>query len=144
MDAEGKRPGLAVSVMAVAASGGMWYLAGSVHHVFALAWLAPVPLLVLLPDLSLPQGALAAYAMARTAAQGLLTVSDGAGRVVAQRSSADASNVELVSPVALGPGPYLLRRGGDGFAWLCVAFFVLLPVARWRGFSVPRNHRPRG
>lgn len=48
-------------VVAVLTSAGMWYASSGIYHVWPLAWLAPVPLLILLPDLPWPRAALAAF-----------------------------------------------------------------------------------
>ncbi len=40
----------------------MWFLSTGVNHVWPLAWLAPLPLLVVLPDLRAGRAALAAFA----------------------------------------------------------------------------------
>jgi len=49
-------------VVAVLISGGMWYASSGIYHVWPLAWLAPVPLLIVLPELPAPRAALAAFA----------------------------------------------------------------------------------
>jgi len=61
------------------------------------------------------------YALARTAAEGLLTVSDDSGRILAERSSGTAPEVLLTAVVPVGRGGTFYSRTGDWFAWLCVA-----------------------
>jgi len=49
------------AVLAVLFSGAMWYGSAGINHVWPLAWLAPVPLLIVLPELKGPRAALAAF-----------------------------------------------------------------------------------
>ena len=60
------------------------------------------------------------YALARTAAEGLLTVSDDRGRILAERASGAAPEVLLTADVPVGHGGTLYSRTGDWFPWLCV------------------------
>ena len=55
-----RRVPLLVTSLAVLLSGAMWFASVGVHHVWPLAWLAPLPLLVVLPDLQSGRAALAA------------------------------------------------------------------------------------
>jgi apolipoprotein N-acyltransferase len=82
--------------------------------------------------------------MLRAAREGLLTISDGYGRVVAEKASAPMPGVTLLgkvpSPVA---GETLYTRTGDLFGWLCTAAAVLMLVLgyRRRGVNPPRTPR---
>jgi apolipoprotein N-acyltransferase len=58
------------------------------------------------------------FTVVRTAQQGLLTISDAYGRVVAQRTSYSAPEVTLVRAVQTGPGTTLYAKFGDWFGWL--------------------------
>jgi apolipoprotein N-acyltransferase len=60
------------------------------------------------------------YAIARVATDGLLTVSDDRGRILAERSSSEAADVLLNATVRVGRGGTFYSRTGDWFAWLCV------------------------
>ena len=60
------------------------------------------------------------YAIVRTATDGLLTVSDARGRIVAERSSSESTDVLLNTAVPVGDGGTFYSRSGDWFAWLCV------------------------
>ncbi|HEY8949909.1 MAG TPA: nitrilase-related carbon-nitrogen hydrolase [Rhizomicrobium sp.] len=61
------------------------------------------------------------FALARSAKQGLLTLTDANGRMIAMKRSEDAGMVTLVGDLPRGPGVTLYQRIGDIFAWLCVA-----------------------
>jgi apolipoprotein N-acyltransferase len=61
------------------------------------------------------------FAVVRSAFNGLQTVSDAQGRVLARASTVQPGMVRLSAEVPLGPGPTLYTRIGDVFAWLCVA-----------------------
>jgi apolipoprotein N-acyltransferase len=60
------------------------------------------------------------FTIARAAKQGLLTVSDPFGRVVAEAAAPGEQFSMLVVQVRLKSVPTLYRRWGDWFAWLCV------------------------
>jgi apolipoprotein N-acyltransferase len=66
------------------------------------------------------------FAMARAAQQGLLTLSDGYGRVIAEKSTTGAPEAMLVGDVPRGPGPTPYTRFGDWFGWLSVLLFLAL------------------
>ena len=61
------------------------------------------------------------YALARVASDGLLTVSDPRGRIVAERASASGAEVLVAAAVRVGGGGTFYSRAGDWFAWLCLA-----------------------
>ncbi len=60
------------------------------------------------------------FPIARTAKQGLLTVSDDRGRILAQESSAAKPFSYLIASVPVRHDSTLYSRWGDWFAWLCV------------------------
>jgi apolipoprotein N-acyltransferase len=73
------------------------------------------------------------YAIARSARNGVLTVSDGYGRVIYEAPSGPqtAYNVELP---ASGPGRTLHSRIGDAFGWSMLALAALLVLwSVWAG-----------
>jgi apolipoprotein N-acyltransferase len=75
------------------------------------------------------------FALVRAANQGLVTVSDAQGRMIARRIVAASGTTLVVARVPLGGGPTLYTRIGDVLPWLCVlltALLVLLPVALGR------------
>jgi len=68
------------------------------------------------------------FAVVRAANQGLLTVSDAYGRVLAQKRSGDGM-VLLRGSVPRGPGVTLYAKTGDSLAWLCLGMSLLLLAA---------------
>jgi apolipoprotein N-acyltransferase len=66
------------------------------------------------------------FAVARSANDGLLTLSDAYGRVLAVKASSEGGMVLLQGDLPRGPGQTLYARIGDSFAWICLAMSVLL------------------
>jgi apolipoprotein N-acyltransferase len=66
------------------------------------------------------------FAVARAANNGLLTVSDAYGRVVAMKSTAGGGMVTVRADVPRGPGKTLYVGIGDGLAYIALAMSVLL------------------
>ena len=60
------------------------------------------------------------FAVVRAANDGLLTISDAQGRVLARKPYQPNGVYWLVADVPLGPGPTLYTRIGDVFAWLTI------------------------
>jgi apolipoprotein N-acyltransferase len=56
-----RRNRIKAPALAVLLSGAMWFASSGVNHFWPLAWLAPLPLLVVLPDLHVSRAALAAF-----------------------------------------------------------------------------------
>jgi apolipoprotein N-acyltransferase len=81
------------------------------------------------------------YALVRTATEGLLTVSDARGRVIAERSSAESADVLLTATVPVSPGGTFYSRTGDWFPWMCVGTAVvaafIATFSRKRGVGLP-------
>lgn len=69
------------------------------------------------------------FAVLRPAFNGLETVSDAQGRVLASANTSRWGMVTLVADVPLGPGPTLYTRIGDWFSWFCIAISLSLGVA---------------
>jgi apolipoprotein N-acyltransferase len=81
------------------------------------------------------------FAMLRAAREGLLTVTDAYGRIVAETPSATWPGAALLArmpAMARIDTPY--ARAGDWFGWLCTTAALLLAV-RTR-LSLPRTPRP--
>ena len=72
------------------------------------------------------------FTIVRAAQQGLLTVSDACGRIVAETSSGNIPDALLVSDVGPGPGSTFYTRAGDWFAWVILAALIGLLVASFR------------
>jgi len=72
------------------------------------------------------------FTIIRAAQQGLLTVSDAHGRIVAEASSGSVPDALLVSDVGPGPGSTFYTRAGDWFAWVSIAALVGLLAASFR------------
>ncbi len=93
--------------------------------------------------LSAVRGVESGVAMVRASREGLLTITDAYGRVVAQKASAPLPGAMLLGRVpAPLPGATLYARTGDVFGWLCTAAAFLLAMTRrkWRlvgGHPVP-------
>jgi apolipoprotein N-acyltransferase len=87
--------------------------------------------------LSAVRGVETGMPMLRAAREGLLTISDGYGRVVASAPSAALPGATLLGRVpAPLPGTTLYSRTGDLFGWLCTAAALLLACLgrrRWTG-----------
>lgn len=64
----------------------------------------------------------------RAAREGLLTISDAYGRVVAERHSARLPGVTLLGRVPAATVATLYARTGDLFGWLCTAAALLLAL----------------
>lgn len=67
------------------------------------------------------------YAVVRSSREGLLTVSDAYGRILAERPSSAMPGSSLLAKVIVGdPLHTLYTRIGNLFGWLCVAAAVIL------------------
>jgi apolipoprotein N-acyltransferase len=66
------------------------------------------------------------FALARSARNGLLTLSDNRGRILAEAATAPDRFVSVTGKVNVSREETFYTRAGDWFAWLCVAVFVSL------------------
>lgn len=64
--------------------------------------------------------------MARSAQQGLLTVSDYLGRILTEGLSSQAAEVLLSATIPMGPGSTFYSRTGDWVAWFSVVLAIAL------------------
>ena len=71
------------------------------------------------------------FALARSARNGLLTLSDNRGRILAESASTSGRFVSISGALNVAPEETFYTRTGDWFAWLCVAAFVVLLVSRF-------------
>jgi apolipoprotein N-acyltransferase len=77
------------------------------------------------------RGVESGFAIARSAKQGLMTISDSRGRILVEQHSGESSPAKAIGTVTLRSGRTLYSRWGDWFAWLNLAGFVGLVVARF-------------
>lgn len=74
--------------------------------------------------MALMRGVEDGFSIVRCAQQGLLTVSDYKGRIVAEKSSSSAPEVSLLGSVRPGPGRTFYAVAADWFAWLNILFVL--------------------
>ena len=72
------------------------------------------------------------FAMVRSAFNGLETVSDAQGRLIASARIDRPGMIVISAAVSPGNGPTLYTRIGDAFSWLCVALSLGLGVGATR------------
>jgi apolipoprotein N-acyltransferase len=66
------------------------------------------------------------FAVVRSAFNGVETISDSRGRVLARADTTAPGMTMISADVPLGPGPTLYTRIGDVFAWACVVAALAL------------------
>jgi apolipoprotein N-acyltransferase len=66
------------------------------------------------------------FALARSARNGLLTLSDNRGRILAEAATVSDRFVSITGKVNVAREETFYTRAGNWFAWLCVATFVIL------------------
>jgi apolipoprotein N-acyltransferase len=72
------------------------------------------------------------FAVVRPSREGLVTVSDSYGRVLAEQSTFDYKDASIVADVPISPRMTLYNKLGDWFGWLILggaiiaAFFTFL------------------
>jgi apolipoprotein N-acyltransferase len=82
------------------------------------------------------------YAVVRASRDGLLSVSDAYGRMLAVAQSTSFPGTSLFAQVKVGPRvPTIYTRIGDALGWLCVAGALALIGASYRR---PRRARVNG
>lgn len=74
--------------------------------------------------MALTRGVENGIAVARAPRDGLLLISDAAGRVVAERASGEAPFVSVSAALPAATSPTLYARAGDWFAWACLALML--------------------
>ena len=70
------------------------------------------------------------FAVARSARNGLLTLSDSRGRIVAETATVPGRFVSISGILNVAPEGTFYTQAGDWFAWLCVVVFVVLLASR--------------
>jgi len=76
------------------------------------------------------RGVESGFTIARTAKQGLMTVSDNRGRVSAQQSSGAAPFSILIAAAPVSHSATLYALWGNWFAWLDIAALIIMPALR--------------
>ena len=71
------------------------------------------------------------FAIARAARNGILSVSDNRGRVLAEKATRPDQFVAITTKVNVDREKTLYAKLGDWFAWICVAGFVVLLLSRF-------------
>jgi apolipoprotein N-acyltransferase len=66
------------------------------------------------------------FALARSARNGLLTLSDNRGRILAEKATVPGRFVSIIGKIDVAHEETFYTRTGDWFAWLCIAVFVSL------------------
>ena len=66
------------------------------------------------------------FALARSARNGLLTLSDNRGRIVAETATEPDRFVSITGKIGVTREETFYTRTGDWFAWLCIAAFISL------------------
>ncbi len=80
------------------------------------------------------------FAVLRSAFNGIETISDANGRVLAVAPTQQAGMVVIAANVPLGPGPTLYTRFGDVFSWLCIVLTAFIGARLLSAAAA----RPRG
>jgi apolipoprotein N-acyltransferase len=78
------------------------------------------------------RGVESGFAIARSAKQGLMTISDNRGRILTQEHSSSSGPAMVIGTITLSPERTLYSRWGDWFAWLNLAGLVVLIASRIR------------
>jgi apolipoprotein N-acyltransferase len=71
------------------------------------------------------------FALARSARNGLLTLSDNRGRILAEAATVPGGFVSISGKVDVAREKTFYAQTGDWFAWLCVAALVVLMALRF-------------
>ena len=77
------------------------------------------------------RGVESGFALARSARNGLLTLSDNRGRVLAEAASVPGRFVSITGKLNVARETTFYTRAGDWFAWVCVAIFAALFASRF-------------
>ena len=115
------------------------YAADGARIVFVPAWdfVADGPLHA---RMAVFRGVEGGFAVVRSAQEGLLTISDHQGRILAERVSSESDDVLLAGDVPLGPGHTLYSRAGDWFgaaSGLMIVSILVMVAMRARRTVTP-------
>ncbi len=89
--------------------------------------------------MSIMRGVENGFAVVRAARNGLVTISDDRGRVMARGNTNPANITHVIADVPLGSGDTIYRRFGDYFAWACISFVTALLVISYRSWMKKRG-----
>src|SRR6185436_11090443 len=82
------------------------------------------------------------FAIARSAKQGQMTISDNRGRILAQQQSSDSGS-SIVGSVSPAPEKTIYARWGDWFAWANLAASLYLIGTAFYGKRSGNEQRPQ-
>lgn len=82
--------------------------------------------------MSIMRGVENGFAVVRAARNGLVTISDDRGRVIARDGTNATNMTHVIADVSLGSRDTLYRRIGDSFAWVCIALSIMCLVMLYR------------
>jgi apolipoprotein N-acyltransferase len=83
------------------------------------------------------------FALARSARNGLLTLSDNRGRILAETTTVPDRFVSITGNVSVAREETFYTQAGDWFAWICVGGFVsLLAFQALRAITAHREKAP--
>ena len=80
-------------------------------------------------NMAIMRGVENGFAVIRSAREGLITISDSQGRIVARAISSPVGPVTILAGVAPGRGGTLYVKIGDVFGWGCLALAIILGAA---------------
>src|SRR6266487_2519393 len=80
------------------------------------------------------------FALARSARNGLLTLSDNRGRILAETATVTGRFVSITGIVNVAREKTFYAQAGDWFAWLCVATFVVLLASRFLEWKILKKN----
>ena len=66
------------------------------------------------------------FALARSARNGLLTLSDNRGRIIAEATTVSGRFASVTGKVSVAREETFYAQTSDWFAWLCVVMFIML------------------
>jgi apolipoprotein N-acyltransferase len=71
------------------------------------------------------------FALARSARNGLLTLSDNRGRIISETATVPSRFVSISGKLNVARKETFYAKTGDWFGWLCVGAFVVLAASRF-------------
>ena len=82
------------------------------------------------------------FAIARSAKQGQMTISDNRGRILAEEHSSD-SGASIIGSLSPGSEETIYARLGDWFAWVNLAILISLIATLFRRRDSLKNQGPQ-